>query len=108
MSPRHRRREPPDIEGTYMKVRDPQLLKQARQARGLTIRALAAKAGISPGFVSHLEPGPNYPQVPPRKNTCSQPVAHALAGVLHRDVEELFDVLYDPDRGPDTQPFPAQ
>jgi len=88
---RHRR--PPARtypEGTWMRLRDPELLRAAIRDRDLTQREVAILAGVSPSFVSHLLPPADRPDQRPRRRSCTPDVAARIAATLRRPVEHLF------------------
>ena len=47
--------------GAEAGLRFPEALRRARQARGLSYRALAARCGLSHSFLSHIEKGERRP-----------------------------------------------
>jgi transcriptional regulator with XRE-family HTH domain len=55
------------------------MLRTARERAGLGVREAARQAGLSPGYVAHLEAGDRCP---------SRTVAARLAAVLELDDEE--------------------
>jgi transcriptional regulator with XRE-family HTH domain/quercetin dioxygenase-like cupin family protein len=57
-------------------------LKKFRVKAGLTLRALARKADVSPSFVSQIENGKSQPSVAS---------LYAFAQLLHVSIDELFD-----------------
>ena len=57
-------------------------LKKYRKEKGLTIKALAEKACISPGYICHLEKGD-------RKNPSTK-IMEQIANVLNKSVAEVF------------------
>jgi transcriptional regulator with XRE-family HTH domain len=75
-----RRRWP---EGTYMKLRDPQALREKLKDHHLSGAQVADHAGVSRSFISHMLAG--------RKKTCSDEVAERIAEVLHIPSTDLFD-----------------
>jgi transcriptional regulator with XRE-family HTH domain len=70
-----------------MRVRDPEQLRIAKEARGYSFRQLAELVGKSPGFISHLIPSPGSQ---PRKRSCRPEVAARIALALGQPVEVLF------------------
>lgn len=74
-----------------MRLRDPQRLRRAIAARELSQAEVAALAGCSPAFVSHLLPALGRPGARPRKTGCSPTTAHAIARALKVPVLELFE-----------------
>ncbi|WP_353963149.1 helix-turn-helix transcriptional regulator [Streptomyces sp. NBC_01142] len=60
------------------------MLRQARELAGLGLRELARQAGLSPGYLAHLEAGERCPSVS---------VAHCLAGLLEVDEVERVVLL---------------
>ena len=57
-------------------------LKKYRKEKGLTIEALAEKAGISSGYICHLEKGD-------RKNPSIR-IMEQIANALNKSVAEVF------------------
>ena len=74
-----------------MRLRDPEALRAAMAARSLSQAEVAALAGCSPSFVSHLLPARGRPGARPRKPGCSPERAHALARALRVPVLDLFE-----------------
>jgi len=62
-------------------------IREARLRTGLTLRALAREAGVSPSFVSQIENGKSQPSVA---------TLYGFAKILNISVDELFDSTADP------------
>ena len=69
-----------------MQVRDPELLRRARERRGYTQRDLAALCRCSQGAISSIERG--------RLSRITEDLGREIARRLDRDVEDLFDTKH--------------
>lgn len=64
-------------------------LREWREYRGLSVEALAEKAGVSAGIISLIEN---------RKSAGSPDSLEKLARALHIEIGDIIDVKPDPDR----------
>jgi len=101
-SPRHplpgRAHRPTYPPGSYMRVRNPEALRAAKEARRLSYRQLAKLADVHPSLLSHLIPAPG---TKPRNRACNPDTAVRIARALDRPVDELFEhrLATDPSTG---------
>lgn len=84
--------------GSYMRVRDPEALRAAKDARQLSYRQLATLVGVHPSAISHLIPAPG---TKPRHRQCRPEVAERIARALLVPVDALFEhrLASDPSTG---------
>ena len=72
-------------------------IRAAREARGLSLREVARRVGVSPSFVSQVETGKANPSVG---------TLYSLVGVLGTSLDELMGEA-GPSRAPDAGPVPT-
>lgn len=83
-STRTQRPYPP---GSYMRVRNPETLRAAKDERRLSYRQLSVLTGVSHQFLQHLIPAPG---AQPRKKSCTPEVAERIALALGVPCEVAF------------------
>jgi transcriptional regulator with XRE-family HTH domain len=74
--------------GTWMRLESGAKLRKRMNDEKRSLADVARYAGVSRGFISHLTAG--------REKTCTPRVAHRIAEIVDRDVEELFQVHVPP------------
>lgn len=71
-------------------------LREVRLSKGMSLRAVATAADISPSLLSQVETGKTHPSVG---------TLYALVSVLHTSIDKLLDVR--PESVPDVEPSPV-